>query len=100
MSGTARHRDGWLRVLLLAAVLVLALGSGAAWPAIGGGHGGGFSGGGHRGGAFTRGRELGGGSLRARQVPHEHDHDHDAPPVFVFPYSYDPYYMYNPYHPD
>ena len=85
MSGTAKHRDGWLPVLLVAAFLVLTLGSGAAWPAMGGGHGGGFSGGGHRGG-------RGGGS---RRVPH----DHDGRPFFVFPYFYDPYYGYDPYYP-
>jgi hypothetical protein len=101
MSGTARHRDGWLRVLLLAAFLVLAPGSGAAWSAIGGGHGGGFSGGGH-GGAFPRGRDFGGGRFGGRPVPHAHDHDHDrhVRPFFVFPYFYDPYYGYYPYYPD
>src|SRR5207253_1980512 len=54
MSGAARHRDGWSPVFLLAAFFVLTLGSGAASPAVGGGHvgghGGGFAGGGHPGG--------------------------------------------------
>ena len=101
MSGAARHRDGWLPVLLVAAFLVLALGSRAAWPAAGGGHGGGFSGGGHGGGSSPRGREFGGRGFGGRPVPHEHDHDHnhDGRPFFVFPYFYDPYYGYEPYYP-
>ncbi len=99
MSGSARHQDSWLPALLLAAFLVFALGSGAAWPAIGGGHGGGFSRGGHGGGTFPRGREFGGGGFGGRPVPHEHDHDHNGRPFFVFPYFYDPYYGYDPYYP-
>src|SRR5881396_2678080 len=106
MSGAARHRDRWLP-LLLAAFFVLTLGSGAAWPAMGGGHGGGFSGGGHGGGfgdgghgggSFPRGREFGGRGFGGRPVPHErdHSHDHDRRPFFVFPYFYDPYYGYYP----
>jgi hypothetical protein len=83
-----------LPVLLLAAFLVLALRSGAAWPAMGGGHGGGFSGGGHagtfggghRGGSFPRG----GSSF---------PHDHDGRPFVVVPFFYDPYYGYDPYYP-
>src|SRR5881396_4061392 len=94
MSGAARHRDRWLP-LLLAAFLVLTLGSGAAWPAMGGGHGGGFSGGGHGGGSFPRGPEFGGGGSGGRPVPHEHDHD--GRPFFVFPYFDDPYYRYDAY---
>jgi len=99
MSGSARHRDSWLPALLLAAFLVFALGSGAAWPAIGGGRGGGFSGGGHGGRTFPRGREFGRGGFGGRPVPHEHDHDHNGRPFFVFPYFYDPYYGYDPYYP-
>src|SRR5439155_6241672 len=98
MSGAARHRDRWLPVFLVAAFLVLALGSRAAWPAVGGGHGGGFSGGGHGGGSSPRGREFGGRGFGGRPVPHEHDHD--GRPFFVFPYFYDPYYGYEPYYPD
>jgi len=97
MSGTAHHGGDWLPVFLLAAFLVLTLGSHAAWPATGGGHGGGFYGGGHGGGGFPRGREFGGGGLGARQVPHEHHHDHDGRPFFV-PYYYDPFYGYDPYY--
>ncbi len=96
MSGTARHRDGWLPVFFLAAFLVLTLGNGAAWPTMGGGHGGGF-GGGHGGGSSPRGREFGGGGSGGRPIPHEHDHD--GRPFFVFPYFYDPYYGYDPYYP-
>jgi hypothetical protein len=84
--------------LLLAAFMVLALGSGAAWPAMGGGHGGGF-GGRHGGGSFPRGREFGGGGFGGRPGPHEHDHDHDGRRFFVFPYFYNPYYGYDPYYP-
>src|SRR5438270_11016846 len=61
MSGAARHRDRWLP-LLLAAFFVITLGSGAAWPAMGGGHGGGHGGGfggGHPVGSFRGGREFG-----------------------------------------
>jgi len=83
--------------LLLAAFLVITLGSGAAWPAMGGGHGGGFSGGGHGSGSFPRGPEFGGGGSGERPVPHEHDHDHDGRPFFVFPYFDDPYYGYDAY---
>jgi len=99
MSDSARPRDGWLPVFLFAAFLVLTLGSGAAWPAMGGGHGGGFSGGGHGGGSFPRGPEFGGGGSGGRPVPHEHDHDHDhdGRPFFVFPYFDDPYYGYDAY---
>ena len=114
MSGAARHRDRWLP-LLLAAFFVITLGSGAASPAVGGGHAGGhgggfaggghpggghpggFGGGGHRGGSFPRGREFGGGRFGGRTFPHEHEHG--GPRVFVFPYSYYPYYGYNPYYP-
>jgi len=101
-----------LRVFLLAAFLVLTLGRDAAWPAVGGGHGGGFSGGGHGGGfgggahggghgggSFPRGREFGGGGFGGRPVPHEHDHDRDGRAFFVFPFFYDPYYGYDPYYP-
>jgi hypothetical protein len=80
MSSTARHGDRWLPVLLVAVFLALAVGNGAASPAGGGGHGGGFSGGGHGGfdrghggGGFSRGREFGGRGFGARPVPHEHD---------------------------
>jgi len=99
MSSTTRHRDGCLPVFLVVAFLVLMLGSGAAWPATGGGHGGGSLGGGHGGGGFPRGREFGGGGFGGRPVPHEHDHHHDGRPFFVFPYFYDPYYGYDPYYP-
>ena len=101
MSDSARPRDGWQPVFLFAAFLVLTLGSGAAWPAMGGGHGGGFSGGGHGAGSFPRGPEFGGGGSGGRPVPHEHDHDHDhdhdGRPFFVFPYFDDPYYGYDAY---
>jgi len=96
MSGAARHRDRWLPVLLLAAFFVITLGSGAAWPAMGGGHGGGHGGGfggGHPGGSFPGGRGFGGGRFGGRSFPH----GHRGPRVFVFPYSYDPYYGYDPY---
>jgi len=99
MSSSTRHRDGCLPVFLVVAFLVLMLGSGAAWPATGGGHGGGSLGGGHGGGGFPRGREFGGGGFGGRPVPHEHDHHHDGRPFFVFPYFYDPYYGYDPYYP-
>src|SRR5437867_6580819 len=95
MSGAARHRDRWLP-LLLAAFFVITLGSGAAWPAMGGGHGGGHGGGfggGHPGGSFRGGREFGGGRFGGRPFPH----GHRGPGVFVFPYFYDPYYGYDPY---
>jgi hypothetical protein len=81
--------------LLLVAFLVLALGSGAAWPAggfSGGGHGG-FAGG-HGGGSFSRGRGFGGRRFGG------HDHEHDGRPFFVAPYCYDPYYGYDPDYPD
>src|SRR6266478_390485 len=96
MSGAARHRDRWLPVLLLAAFFVITLGSGAVWPAMGGGHGGGHGGGfggGHPGGSFSGGRGFGGGGFGGRSFPH----GHRGPRVFVFPYSYDPYYGYDPY---
>ena len=90
----ARHRDGWLPVSLLAALFALTLGSGAAWPAVGGGHAGGhaggFAGGGHPGGSFPRGREFGGGQFDGR--PFSHEHEHGGPRVFVFPGFDDPYY--------
>jgi hypothetical protein len=87
MSGGAGHRLGWLPVFLLAAFCVLAPGSGAAWPATGGGHGGG-----HVGGSFRRGRE--GGRFGGRPVPRVHR----GPGVFIFPYyGYDPYYPDYPY---
>ena len=95
MSGAARHRDRWLP-LLLAALFVITLGSGAAWPAMGGGHGGGHGGGfggGHPGGSFRGGREFGGGRFGGRPFPH----GHRGSGVFVFPYFYDPYYGYDPY---
>ena len=95
MSGAARHRDRWLP-LLLAALFVITLGSGAAWPAMGGGHGGGHGGGfggGHPGGSLSGGRGFGGGRFGGRSFPH----GHRGPRVFVFPYSYDPYYGYDPY---
>jgi hypothetical protein len=99
MSGSARHRDAWLPVFLLAAFFVLTLGSGAAWSAVGGGHAGGhaggFASGGHLGGGFPRGRDFGGGRFAGRPVPHVHG----GPGVFVFPYFYDPYYGYYPYYP-
>jgi len=83
--------------LLLAAFLALAMGSGAAWPAIGGGHGGGFGGGGHGGfggghggGSVPRGREFGDGRAFA--------HERDGRRFFVFPF-YEPYYGYYPYYP-
>ena len=82
--------------LLLAAFFVITLGSGAAWPAMGGGHGGGHGGGfggGHPGGSFRGGREFGGGRFGGRPFPH----GHRGPGVFVFPYFYDPYYGYDPY---
>ena len=106
MSCTA-HRYGWLPAVILVSFLVLTLGSGAAWPATGGGHGGGFSGGGHGGGFrggshgghgggnFPRGPELDGRGFGGR---HEHDHDDDDRRFFVFPY-YVPYYGYDPYYP-
>ena len=99
MSDAARHRGGWLPVLLFAAFFVLVLGSGAASPAVGGGHAGGhmggFTGGGHPGGGFPRGRAFGGGRFDGRRFPH----GHGGPRVFVFPYFYDPYYGYDPYYP-
>ena len=98
MSRTARHRGGWFPVFLVAAFLVLVLGSRAASPAIGGdhagGHSGGFAGGGHRGGSFSRGRELGGSHFHGREFRHG-----NGGSVFVFPYFYDPYYGYDPYYP-
>ena len=97
MSGAARHRDRWLP-LLLAAFFVITLGSGAAWPAMGGGHGGGHGGGfggGHPGGSFSGGRGFGDGHFGGRPFPH----GHRGPGVFVFPYFYDPYYGYDPYYP-
>ena len=96
MSSAARHRDRCLPLLLLAAFLVITLGSGAAWPAMGGGHGGGHGGGfggGHPGGRVSGGRGFGGGRFGGRSFPH----GHRGPRVFVFPYSYDPYYGYDPY---
>ena len=94
MSGAARYRDGRLPVFLLATFFLLTLGSGAVWPAVGGGHGGGHGGGfargGHPGGSFPRGRDFGGGRF---------GHEHGGPRVFVFPYFYDPYYGYDPYYP-
>jgi hypothetical protein len=87
--------SGKLPVALLVAVFVLALGSGAAWAAVGGGHAGGHAGGfggGRPGGSFSRGREFGGDR-------HEHEHEHGGPRVFLFPYFYDPYYGYDPYYP-
>jgi len=101
MSGIARHRDGWLPVLLLVAFLVLALGSGAAWPAVGfsgGGHGG-FAGG-HGSGSFPRGRGFGSRGFGGRPFPHGHDRDHAGRPFLVVPYFYDPYYGYDPDYPD
>jgi hypothetical protein len=99
MSG-ARHRDGWFPVLLRAAFLALALGGGAAWPAVGGGHGGSFSGGGHGGvsgghggGSFPRGPSFRGRGFGGRPVPH------DGRPLFVFPYFYDPYFGYDQDYP-
>ena len=59
MSGTAHHGGDWLPVFLLAAFLVLTLGSHAALPATGGGHGGGFYGGGHGGGVFREAESSG-----------------------------------------
>jgi len=97
MFGGSRHRDGWLRVAFLAAFLFLAWGSGAASPAVGGGHAGGhvggFAGGSHPGGGSPRGREFGSGRFEGRRFPHERG----GPRVFVFPYFYDPYYPYYPY---
>jgi len=86
--------------LVLAAFLVLALGSGAAWPAVGGGHAGGhvggFAGGGHLGAGSPRGRGFESGRFAGRPVPHVHR----GPEVFIFPYAYDPYYYgYDPYFP-
>jgi len=101
MYGVARYREGRLPVFLLAAFFVITLGSGAPWPAVGGGHAGGhaggFAGGGHPGGSFPRGREFGGGRFGGPPFPHEHDHG--GPRVFVFPYFYDPYFGYDPYYP-
>ena len=99
MFTAARHRDDWLPVLLLAGFLALALGSGVAWPAVGGGHAGGFAGGGHPGGgrpggSFPGGREFGGDRFGGR-----HGHEHDSGRFFVFPYFYDPYFGYDPYYP-
>src|SRR5438876_7151364 len=85
MSGAARHRDRWLP-FLLAAFFVITLGSGAAWPAMGGGHGGGHGGGfggGHPGGSFRGGREFGGGRFGGRPFPH----GHRGPGCSVFPSS-------------
>ena len=97
MSGAVRHRDGWLAVVALAAFFVIALGGGAAWPAVGGGHGvghpGGFAGGGPRGEGLPRGREFGNGPFDGRPRVH------GGPRVFAFPYFYDPYYGYDPYYP-
>ena len=99
MSVAARHREGWFRVFLLTAFFVLVVGTGAASPAVGGGHAGGhaggFVGGGHPGGGFHRGREFGGGHFDGRRFPHQHG----APGVFIYPYFYDPYYGYDPYYP-
>ena len=98
MSDTTRHRDRCSPVFLVAAFLVLMLASGAAWPATGGGHGGGSPGGGHGigrgGGGFARGRGSGGGGFGGRPVPR---HDHDGRRFFVSPYFYDPYYGYDAY---
>jgi hypothetical protein len=99
MSASARHRHGRLPVILLATLLVLTLGSGAAWPALSGGRAGdhgGFAGGGRPGESLPRGREFGGGRFGGRPFPHEHG----GPRVFVFPYVYDPYYGSDPYYPD
>jgi hypothetical protein len=94
--------------LLRAAFLVIALGNGAAWPAVEGGqgsgftvagHGGGF-GGGHGGGSFPGGREFGRGGFGGRPTPPQHDHDRDGRPIFVLPYFYSPYYGYDPFYPD
>ena len=86
-------------LVFLGAFLVLALGSGAAWPAVGGGHAGGhvggLPGGGHPGGGLPRGREFGAGRFGGRPVPHLHG----GREVFIFPYFYDPYYGYDPYYP-
>ena len=76
-------------MVLLAAILALALGSGAAWPAARGGHAGGGFAGGRPGMGPPRGRGFEGG----RRVPHLHG----GPRVFVFPYFYDPYYPYAAY---
>lgn len=103
VSGISRHRDGWLLSLLSAAFLVIALGNGAAWPAVGGGQGSGFSaaghgggfGGGHGGGSVPGGREFGRGGFGGRPVPH----DHDGRRIFVLPYFYSPNYGYDPSYP-
>jgi len=92
MSGTA-HRYGSLPALVLVTFLVLTLGSGTAWPAMAGGHGGGFSGGahgGHGGGSSPRGGRGFGG---------RHDHVGGDRRLFVVPY-YFPYYGYDPYDGD
>ncbi len=109
MSGTARHRHGSLSASLLVTFLLFTLGSAPAWPAVGGGHGGGLSGGGHgggfgrgahgglggghSGGSFPQSRESGGGGFGGR-----HDHDRDGRRFFLFPY-YVPYYGYDPNYP-
>jgi hypothetical protein len=106
MSDVSRHRDGWLSGLLRAGFLVIALGNGAAWPAVEGGHGSGLSvaghgggfGGGHGGGSFPGGRAFGRGGFGGRPVPH--DHDRDGRRIFVLPYFYSPYYGYDPFYPD
>jgi hypothetical protein len=97
MFAAARLRERWLPTLLAAVFVVLALGPGPAWSALGGGHGGGFSGGGHGGQSVPQGREFRGGGFRGRPGPHGHDRDGRS--FFVFPYYYDPYYGYDPYYP-
>src|SRR3989442_14888909 len=96
MSGAARHRDRWLPVLLLAAFFVITLGSGAAWPAMGGGHGGGhgggFGGGPPRGG-FFRGPGVRGGRFGGRSLPPRPP----RPRGVVLPPSPPPHYRDDPY---
>ena len=111
MSGTW-FRDGRLPVFLFAALFALALGSDAAWPAVGGshagGHVGGFGGGGHLGTGVARGGAFGGGRFVGRRFgDHRFAHGRHGRrgffPGFSYPYydeydldyGYDPHYSYN-----
>src|SRR6266403_1691219 len=100
MSGTW-YREGRLPVVLLAALFALTLGSDAAWPAVGGSHGGGHIGGfgggrfvGRRFGdhRFARGRHGRRGFLGDFAYPYDDEYDLD--------YGYDPHYSYPSGYPD